>query len=79
VSAGDDYIRRVWEKDGSNLCFNCERPIIYDRDSGYWLHADFGKVDGQNGLFCSPIMWDDEASRIYAKPARRWAAWGAGL
>jgi hypothetical protein len=76
---GEEFIQREWDRHGSQVCDICGRRIIYDVDSGYWIHAEFGKVDGVNGLFCFPGMWDGSMPKRYAKPAQRWAAWGTGV
>ena len=57
-----------WER-GRARCIHCGLPILYDLDSGYWIHAGFGQVDGRNGLYCSPEMWDDPSIRKHAVPA----------
>lgn len=78
MTAGDAYMKMVWEKSGSELCHNCDRPIFYDNASGYWIHVGFEEIDGQNGLYCDPGMWDGSVPKVYAKPSQRWAAWGTG-
>jgi len=50
------------------LCAYCLRPIEYDLASGFWIHKGYRKVDGMNGLFCSPGMWDETEEKKYAKP-----------
>lgn len=51
-------------------CFNCGKEILYDISSGYWIHAGFEKVDGRNGLYCSPEMWDNPETRVYTRPKK---------
>lgn len=68
LDTGDAYIRQLWYRGGFLRCHNCAHPIIYDRDSGYYIHAEFGEVDGHNGLYCSPEMWEKPETRVYAKP-----------
>lgn len=53
----------------NRVCVHCGLPIYYDLASGYWFHAGHDKVDGRNGLHCSPEMWESGATRVYAFPS----------
>lgn len=48
------------------LCKWCLRPIEYDVNSGFWIHKGYEKIDGVNGLYCSPEMWNNKSIRKYA-------------
>lgn len=64
----DEYMEKVWQIQGHKRCKWCDEAIIHDHDSGYWLHAAFGKVDGRNGLFCNAEEWDKPSPRKYVMP-----------
>jgi hypothetical protein len=53
----------------NRVCEHCGLLIYHDRDSGYWFHSGGRSVDGHNGLLCSPEMWEEGATRVYAQPS----------
>lgn len=64
-----EYMNGIWKRQGCNTCRWCGESVYQDHDSGYWLHAAFGEVDGHNGLFCNAEEWLRPSPRKYVEPA----------
>lgn len=69
-----EYMHSVWVRGGKRRCVHCSRPVYEDNGnggSGFWIHAGHGDVDGMNGLYCSPGMWDGSEDKLYSGPVER--------